>query len=87
DMGWVTSGGSITREEVEEYVRDYHSNRFQVVNGTFDEFFTTNQTFRKDTNITRFDYFVITGGLDVRPPSTELVLNHSGILVYEAAAD
>ncbi len=87
DMGWITSGGLMNRSQIEEYVADYHSSRFPVVDGTFDEFFTTNQTFRKDTDIADFDYMVVLGGLGIRPPSSEIAANCSGIIVYKISAE
>jgi 4-amino-4-deoxy-L-arabinose transferase-like glycosyltransferase len=82
DFGWITSVAQISDERMAEYLADYHSGKFPIVDGTFSEFFTTNQTFRKDTNITRFDYVAVVGSNVVPHGCRDVLSNDSGIVVF-----
>ena len=82
DFGWITSVAQISDERMSEYLADYHSSKYPIVDGTFSEFFTTNQTFRKDTNITLFDYVAVVGSDAVPPGCRDVLSNDSGIVVF-----
>jgi hypothetical protein len=82
DFGWVVSSGTFSEDEVRSFAMDYWSDEYPAVQGDFNGFFSNFTTYRKDTNITDFDYLVITGEYPVSPPGSALIYNRSNITIY-----
>ncbi len=85
DFGWITGARAPENESVIEYVRDYHSGRFNITDGTFNKLFNTLGMFRKDTNITDFRYVAIVGDYNIAVPGSGMVFNTTGIRVFEVS--
>jgi hypothetical protein len=84
DMGWIslTVDRSVQAEEFYPFLKDYHLKSQNVTDGTFADLFWRTSIFRKDTNITRFDYICVIGNESVYPGG-KLVLNATPGLVYD----
>ncbi|MEW6036062.1 MAG: glycosyltransferase family 39 protein [Candidatus Micrarchaeota archaeon] len=85
DFGWVTSSRGMPQEAIAEYLRDYHSDSYPAADGSFNEIYTTNKTFRKDTNITSFDYIAVTAFDKPEIPNSTIVYEKLDITVYKVA--
>jgi 4-amino-4-deoxy-L-arabinose transferase-like glycosyltransferase len=83
DFGWLLVPRNVTDAALAEYVMDYHSEGYPVQDGSFSSMFSTSHTFRKDTNLTRFDYIVIVGPRSLVPPDSEMVFNKSDISIFK----
>lgn len=86
--GWLDFGLIIFNESEDSpalyrsFMSDYYHQPGNVVDGNFARFFADRENiFRKDTNITRFDYVCITGGHDFNPGG-ELVFERNYSKVY-----
>lgn len=90
DSGWILNFNNFTPDMAAEFSRDYHSDRYAVSDGSFTTFPThLNSTYRKDTDLARFDYFVIvrteSGPIPVDFLSdAQLIYNKSDIAIYDA---
>jgi 4-amino-4-deoxy-L-arabinose transferase-like glycosyltransferase len=82
DFGWVLHDPNMTKDETEAFLADYHARSGNVTDGSFSAFFTSNRIFRKDTNITHFDYVALIQEDGISMAGTELIYNKSGILIY-----
>lgn len=83
DFGWLLVPRNVTDAGIAEYLIDYHSDGYPIQQGSFSSMFTRSTTFRKDTNITEFDYFVMVGERDVRPPDSEIIYENMQITIYK----
>jgi len=63
DYGLIIGPPSFGGEEGADFVNDYHNDKHQTEDGSFSAIYTSSSIFRKDTNITRFDYLVLSGDL------------------------
>lgn len=84
DFGWMTSANFTNQSYFEEFIRDYHSSRYPVVDGSFSSMFTSADIFRKDTNLTSFDYVVLVGDNAPGVPGAGLIYNNMEIKIYKA---
>ncbi len=82
DIGWLLGPQNISKEQVTEFANDYYSDKYEVSEGSFSPIFINSEIYRKDTNITDFDYVVTVwrGRIDV---DGDLVFNHSEINIYK----
>jgi hypothetical protein len=80
DFGWVVVPRRMDGEVVRTFTGDYWSDKYPLSQGTQDGFFA--DLFRKDTNITKFDYVVVTGDFAFSPPGSALIYNKSNITIY-----
>jgi hypothetical protein len=83
DVGWITAPFPPPQERVEEYLRNYTSDKYPIVQGSFSSLFTSNNTIRKDSNITDFEYLAIAGNYTLNIPGSTLIYNRSDILIYQ----
>jgi len=81
DVGWVLFWNNVTRGDVLPYLSDYHVAEPAVVDGSFSSMFTSRSTFRKDSNITSFDYVAVSGP-PMELPGYGVIYNGTGIAVY-----
>ncbi|MFZ5500654.1 MAG: hypothetical protein ACOY58_01910, partial [Candidatus Micrarchaeota archaeon] len=86
DYGLVVGPQGFGGEEAADFVLDYHTPQHAVRDGSFSALYTSSAIFRKDTDISRFDYIVLSGdpGFLLRAP---LVYGEGGILVYRVSGD
>lgn len=82
DFGWIL----ITDEDIPEdtalsYVRNYNANAANITQGSFSKIFFEGGTYRKDTNITEFRYFVFT---NVYPAVSEHLPFNNTLLYYSS---
>ncbi len=83
DVGWILSkDDNLTRADIPEFLADYHSQKHPIVDGSFSGTFTTDDTFRKDSSITSFDYVAVAGMPGPGLPGFSVIYNKSGITVY-----
>ncbi|MFN7991398.1 MAG: glycosyltransferase family 39 protein [Candidatus Micrarchaeia archaeon] len=84
DFGWVLLGPDANRTMYDDFVRDYMNDRYEVVQGSMSSGFSRPIIFRKDSNITRFSYIVVSGPSDYTPSGKEIYSSSSPrIRVYE----
>jgi hypothetical protein len=77
DVGWIDLPSPPTEAEVLTYVSDYHSMKYPIVDGSFTSSFTTNATFRKDSNLTSFDYVAVVDGQNISLPGFSAIYNET----------
>jgi 4-amino-4-deoxy-L-arabinose transferase-like glycosyltransferase len=82
DFGWIAFPEAVPQETVQDFAHDYHSPIHPVVDGSFSEFYTTNQTFRKETGIRDPKYIAIAGWYNVEIPGSGVIYNRSYITIY-----
>jgi hypothetical protein len=82
DLGWIVSNDNLSRQDVLEYLSDYHSMKYPVVDGSFSAIFTSNATVRKDSNLTSFDYVALVGSPGMELPGFSVIYNESDVTVY-----
>ncbi|MBU0532195.1 glycosyltransferase family 39 protein [Candidatus Micrarchaeota archaeon] len=81
DFGWILDpGDELSDEIVLEYVDDYYLDKYEVIDGSFSSMFTNHVIYRKDTDISDFDYIVLVNHGIVL--DGDLIYNNSGISVY-----
>ncbi len=83
DFGWIAFPEAVPQETVLDFALDYHTGSHPAVDGSFSGFYTTNQTFRKDTGITGPQIIAIAGGYDIGIPGAHVIYNRSYITIYE----
>jgi len=81
DFGWIITLDGNT-EGITGFVKDYWINRSDVIDGSFKDMFWQKGIYRKDTNITTFDYIAITGN-ETFNPGGNIVFNESGVQIYQ----
>lgn len=84
DFGWILFTEKVPDAMVRDFISDYHGKDPNVTDGSFNHIFTTGGAFRKDTNLTSFDYIAIVGPYDVTPPDSSLVFNSTEVRIYRA---
>jgi len=83
DFGWIAFPEAVPPETVRDFALDYHTGSHPAVDGSFSEFYTTNQTFRKDTTIADPRIIAIAGGYNIGIPDARVIYNRSYITIYE----
>ena len=85
DFGWIDLQDNTNSSMIADLVKDYHSTKYNMTDGSFSSAFTAIINFRKDTNLTRFDYIVMAGRGDYVPPDSTLLYsnNATNISVYK----
>lgn len=81
DYGLVVAAPTEQNETIAELVRNYTSDKYPAVRGSFSALFTSNATFAKDTNITHFDYVVLVNRPAAIPAGAEIIYNDSAIII------
>ena len=82
DCGLIVFPKTSNNDTYYQLIQNYSIGRSDVVDGNFGGLFEHNLTYRKSTNITKFEYIVITGNkTDINPGGT-LVLQDFNIKVY-----
>ncbi len=82
DFGWILDpSDKLSDEVIMEYIDDYQLDEYDVIDGRFSSMFLNHDVaYRKDTNISNFDYIVLLNrGILL---DGELIYNNSGISVY-----
>lgn len=82
DVGWIITQANPTADEILTYASDYHSMKYPIVDGSFSSSFTSNATFRKDSNLTSPDYVAVSGGPDMQIPGFHTIYNNLFVTVY-----
>jgi hypothetical protein len=83
DFGWIVFTGKVPDAMVQDFIADYHRKDQNVTDGSFNRIFTTGGAFRKDTNLTKFDYIAVVGPYNVTPPGSSLLFNSTEVKVYK----
>jgi 4-amino-4-deoxy-L-arabinose transferase-like glycosyltransferase len=85
DVGWVFLQPDMGPPVVADFVEDYHTTKYNVTDGSLRTGFYKSIDFRKDSNITRFEYVVIAGRDDYSPADSALVYSDdlSGVFIYK----
>jgi len=79
DFGWIVAPRKTDALVVQEFAEDYWSDRYPVPQGNQNEFFS--ELYRKDTNITKFDYVAVAGNYAFSHNGT-VIYNQSNITIY-----
>lgn len=83
DFGWILLQENSGDEVAQEFIRDYRTGRYGAVDGSFSAIFSdTTSIFRKDTDLTRFDYVCVVER-NAGPPGAEIIYNESGVTIYK----
>jgi hypothetical protein len=82
DYGFILGPSSFGGEEAAAFVRDYRTGSVPAVNGSFSGMYTSQSVFRKDTDITSFDYLVLAGDLGFGLNGPEIMARSGDIVVY-----
>jgi 4-amino-4-deoxy-L-arabinose transferase-like glycosyltransferase len=82
DFGWIAFPDNLSADYSPVYAADYHSGRFHAVDGSFSSMFVEKSVFRKETNITKFDYVAVLGSENLTLPGRDIVFNRSGVIIY-----
>ncbi len=90
DYGWIAFPDNVSADEASVFLPDYHIDAAKagselglpVVDGSFTSIFTKRAVFRKDTNITRFDYIALLGQNNLTLSGYVPVFNQSNITIY-----
>ncbi len=81
DFGWVFTA-KLNQEVVDDFISDYSSDKYPT-NSSFSEMFSTYDVFyRKESNITKFDYIVLCANDSIEAPG-RLVYVSPKIRIYE----
>ena len=81
DFGWIILNNASSQNYI-PFIQNYYSNHTKVVDGNFMSLFAASAIYRKDTNITTFDYVCIVGNETVNPGGM-LVFNESNTTIYK----
>ncbi len=82
DFGWIILSPDSNFSVIDDYVHDYYDPSFNTTDGSLSSLFTTKGIFRKDTNVTRFDYVVVAGARDYRPAGSAAIYSDDQAAVY-----
>jgi 4-amino-4-deoxy-L-arabinose transferase-like glycosyltransferase len=85
DFGWIAMPINMSADYSSEYASDYHSDRFPAVDGSFGSMFVEKSVFRKQTNLTEFDYVAVVGSENLTLPGRDIVFNRSVVIIYSGA--
>jgi hypothetical protein len=80
EVGWIITSGE--EKNLKPFLSDYHYEGSSVVDGNFAKMYFEANTYRKDTNLTNFDYVVIVSDENVSFEGF-LVLNQSNIKIFK----
>jgi len=80
DFGWVLTPPGF--RDLGEFSRDYWTAKYPVQDGSFGGMFTTGDIFRKETNITKFQYIAISSQGDYSVTGAEKLMDSPSIKVY-----
>ncbi|NYZ73983.1 glycosyltransferase family 39 protein [Candidatus Micrarchaeota archaeon] len=83
DFGWVVGDANFTTEMVNTFVDDYYTGRYPVVDGSFNRMYWVKDIFRKDSNVTHFDYMVAIQLHDFQSSAASNLYNSSVIQVLD----
>lgn len=84
DFGWVLGHRNFSNEEAFDYVEDYNTEKYDVIDGSFSSIFTRHDiNFRKDTDLTEFDYVVAIEQDGFNLPFAEPIYNNSDIVIFK----
>ncbi|MBI5227681.1 glycosyltransferase family 39 protein [Candidatus Micrarchaeota archaeon] len=84
DFGWVMLRDNFSLKEENDFINDYHRGDYPIINGSFEHMFTSpDARFRKDTNLSKFEYIAVFGFNDLKLPNATVVYNRSLIQVYK----
>lgn len=83
DFGWLLIPRNVSDDAFEDYIRDYHTDTYPLQQGSFSSMFTSVKTFRKDSNISDAEYYVLVGERNISVPDSELIYEKSEIKIYE----
>jgi hypothetical protein len=82
DLGWLLLESNASDAVAAEFIRDYHTAKYPVVDGSFTSMYgTLATTYRKDTNLTGFDYIAVVGN-NAAPEGGRIIYNKSNITVF-----
>jgi hypothetical protein len=84
DFGWVVVPKKEGSGPVQEFAQDYHSELYDASPGDPNVYFS--ELYRKETNITVFDYIVVASSRPILLNGT-VIYNQSSIVVYYMGAD
>jgi len=83
DVGWILEQKNMPKEDAGALIQDYHKQVANMTDGSFSAMFTAQDwSFRKDTNITSFDYVVLVGQDAVMPGNYSVLYNKSNLTIY-----
>jgi 4-amino-4-deoxy-L-arabinose transferase-like glycosyltransferase len=82
DFGWILVPEHLTKERIESLITNYHQEYPGMYEGSFNFMFTLdNASFRKNCNITKFDYVAL---IEMNKTlAGKLVFNKSDIQIYD----
>lgn len=83
DFGWVLFANNSDPGAYYDFIDDYNTDKYEVIQGSFSSAYAVKAIFRKDAAIEKFDYVVATGLENISLPDTELLYNKSGILIFK----
>ncbi|MFH1260492.1 MAG: glycosyltransferase family 39 protein [Candidatus Micrarchaeota archaeon] len=81
DFGWILILNHDSAA-IPDFIEDYHTDKYETKNGSFSSIFTNKTIFRKDTDITKFDYIVIVSE-ETNNTYGSIVFNQSNIIIYD----
>jgi len=81
DFGWVLYDSEY--ENITAFLDNYHAVGNDVINGSFAKMFFEHHTYRKDTNITKFEYVAMTGTGNETLSGTLLYDKSDVIMIYQ----
>ncbi len=82
DFGWIILGPGANGTVMDSYVRDYNYSGYNVTQGSLSGLFLSSGIFRKDSNLTRFDYVVVAGERDYRPAGSTRLYSDDQANIY-----
>lgn len=84
DFGWIMAKEKDSAGMLAAFVSDYNTRQFNVTDGSFSPAFATPMVFRKDSNLTSFEYIAVCGFPDYVPEGPEPIFsdNTSMISLY-----
>jgi hypothetical protein len=83
DYGFILGPPSFGGDDAAAFVREYDTGSVPAINGSFSGMYTSPSIFRKDTDISSFDYLVLSGDLGFRLSAPEIPLQGGDILIYK----
>jgi len=82
DYGLVLGPPSFGGEDAAAFIRNYRTSDVPAINGSFSAMYTLPAVFRKDTNISSFDYVVLAGDLGFMLNGPEVLAESGDIIAY-----
>ncbi len=82
DYGWILFS-NITRYDADDFVNNYWNKHDELIDGSFTSMFRQkNAAYRKDTNITTFDYIILLG-VHSDKINGNLIKNESNVSIFK----